>query len=105
MLEELLENGGEKLPTGREGIIFSGHGRHTWHEVAQGVANACFEAGRVPDNTVKSVGLNEATRIFDMGVDEPNIPELALCSNPRTVSTVARGLGWKPTRAQEAWRQ
>ncbi|KAK6856204.1 hypothetical protein PG995_008355 [Apiospora arundinis] len=105
VLAEVLQDGGARLPTGKEGIIFSGNGRHTWHEVAQGIADACYAVGRVQDKTVKSVELDEAARFFDMGIDDPNIIELGLCSNSRTVSTVARGLGWKPVRAQEAWMQ
>ncbi|KAK8066531.1 hypothetical protein PG997_013278 [Apiospora hydei] len=103
VLDDILQSGGRRLPTGKQRIVFSGNGRHTWREVAQGVADACHAAGRIKDNTVKSVELEEGAKLFDMGVEDENVVELGLCSNSRTVSTVARGLGWKPTRGREAW--
>ncbi|KAK7966556.1 uncharacterized protein PG986_000833 [Apiospora aurea] len=103
ILDDILQSGGRKLPTGKQGIVFSGNGRHTWREVVQGVADACYAAGRIKDNTVRSVELEEGAELLDMGVEDENVVELGFCSNSRTVSTVARGLGWKPTRGQEAW--
>lgn len=40
VLIEFLENGGERLPKGREAIIFAENGRHSWGEVARGIADA-----------------------------------------------------------------
>ncbi|KAF2679669.1 NAD dependent epimerase/dehydratase family protein-like protein [Lentithecium fluviatile CBS 122367] len=100
----ILEHGGKDLPNGKKGIIFSGNGRHSWLEVAQGVTDACYEAGWIKSKDVKSVNLSEGAKILSayMGGPLEDIVELGLCSNSRTVSSVARSLGWKPTKGEEA---
>lgn len=107
LVVEVLERGGEGLPTGKRGIIFSGNGRHSWMEVAQAAADACYEEGKAADRRVESVGLAEGTRFMTSYLPQANedIVELGLSSNSRTVSSVGRRLGWKPTRGEEAWRQ
>jgi nucleoside-diphosphate-sugar epimerase len=102
---EVLEKGGKGLPTGKEGIIFSGNGRHTWMEVAQAVADTCYEEGKIKEREVEGVGLAEGTKILGGNMMNEMMVELALCSNARTVSSVGRKLGWKPTRGEEAWKK
>lgn len=51
VLFDILEKGGSGLLTGEKGIIFSENGRHLWMEVAQGVANECYEEGVVSVHT------------------------------------------------------
>ena len=102
----VLEKNGKDLPTGKEGIIFSGNGRHTWMEVAQAVADACYEEGKIRDRQVESVGLAEGAKLLTIaGQTDEHIVELGLSSNSRTVSGISRNLGWKPTRGEEAWRR
>lgn len=99
---------GAKLPQGKKGIIFSANGRATWGEVAQGVADACFEAGRVKSKEVDHVDMERGAEIFSGYLGErvsPEHLELGLSSNSRTVASVAKGLGWKPSRGEDAWRQ
>ena len=75
-------------------------------EVAQGVANACYEEGRIESGNVESLNLSDATTLLSPNLfdaDEMTI-ELALCSNSRTVSSVGRSLGWRPTRGEQAWK-
>ncbi|KAI2636869.1 NAD dependent epimerase/dehydratase family protein [Hypomontagnella submonticulosa] len=103
-VKRIVENGGEGLPSGKKGIIFSGNGRHTWLEVAQGVADACFEEGKIPDRQVQSLSIPEAVSTMLEGLADERVIELAISSNSRTVSTVGRSLGWKPTRGEEAWK-
>lgn len=107
LLAEVLVDGGERLLMGKRGFVFSSNGRHSWREVAQVVADACHGAGIMQDNVVQSVGLRgAAVALFGYsGVDDPNIVEMGYCSNPRTVSTVARSPGWRLIRGQEAWKQ
>ncbi|RYN74991.1 hypothetical protein AA0120_g12175 [Alternaria tenuissima] len=102
---EILERGGKALPTGQKGIIFSGNGRHTWMEVAQGVADACYEEGKIKDGSINSVGLAEGAKILAAAMPMMNehMVEMALCSNARTVASVGKRLGWKPSRGAEAW--
>ncbi|KAI0828433.1 NAD dependent epimerase/dehydratase family protein [Hypoxylon sp. FL0890] len=102
VVRRILEQGGEGLPTGKKGIIFSANGRHSWLEVSQGIADACYEAGQITDRQVHPVGIEDMAKLF-MG--DEDIAELGLASNSRTVSSVARALGWKPTRGEEAWKR
>ena len=103
---DIIEKGGKALPTGKKGIIFSDNGRYTWMEVAQAVADVLYEEGKITDKRVESVGLAEGAKVLAISgqVDE-TLVELGFSSNSRTVSSVGRSLGWKPTRGEEAWRQ
>ncbi|KAI1765483.1 NAD dependent epimerase/dehydratase family protein [Hypoxylon sp. FL1150] len=106
VVRRILEGGGEGVPTGKEGIIFSGNGRHTWNEVAQGAADACFAEGKIASPELQSLTLAEGSKVlaFSFGdFDTEEITERAFASNSRTVSTVGRKLGWKPSRGDEAW--
>ena len=103
VLLDMLEKKGADLPFGKKGIIFSGNGRHIWSEMAEGVAKAAYEAGKIPKSEVKSVSLDEAANIFPHGSGVR--VELGLSSNSRTESTVGRKLGWKPTRGKETFRK
>ncbi|KAL4744892.1 hypothetical protein BDW72DRAFT_199163 [Aspergillus terricola var. indicus] len=40
VVQEILERGGEALPTGKKGILFSATGRHSWLEYSQLIADA-----------------------------------------------------------------
>ncbi|XDG09087.1 hypothetical protein ABKA04_008702 [Annulohypoxylon sp. FPYF3050] len=104
ILRRILENGGEGVPTGKKGIIFSGNGRHSWLEVAQGVADAFHEKGLLADREVQSTGVPDIKKILGIdGVADETV-ELSFASNSRTVASVARSLGWNPTRGEEAWK-
>lgn len=103
LVEEILENGGERLPRGKKAILFASNGRHTWMEVAQRVAHAMGEEGRVVN-----LSLEEGAQAFKAYVDlvggeDSTELELGLCSNSRSVASVARSLGWKPSRGEEDW--
>jgi nucleoside-diphosphate-sugar epimerase len=107
VLLEILQNEGRALPKGRKGIMFSENGHHSWMEVALGAAAACYEESKIADKEVESVSLSEAKGLLslDIGVVDEDVVELGLSSNSRTVSSVARSLGWRPTRGEEAWNQ
>ena len=103
VLLNILEKGGADLPFGKKGIIFSGSARHTWRELAEGVAEAAYKAGKIKSPEVKSVTLDEGVNLFPHG--SAMRVELGLSSNSRTQSTVGKKLGWKPTRGAEAWKE
>jgi hypothetical protein len=67
-------------------------------EVSQEVADACFAEDKITENRVKSVGLSEGAKILSSYLDhvDETMIEVGLASNSRTVSSVARSLGWKP---------
>ncbi|KAI1090185.1 NAD dependent epimerase/dehydratase family protein [Rostrohypoxylon terebratum] len=105
VLRRIIENGGEGVPTGKKGIIFSANGRHSWLEVSQAVAAAFHEKGVFADQEVQSIGLADIMRISGADGFTDQIVELAFSSDSRTISSVGRSLGWNPTRGEEAWKQ
>lgn len=103
VVNEILEDGGARLPQGKKAILFASNGRHTWEEVAQRVAYAWKG-----DDRVASISLEEAAKVFKSYVDlvggeDLTELELGLCSNSRSVASVARSLGWEPTRGDHEW--
>ncbi|KAF2642725.1 NAD dependent epimerase/dehydratase family protein [Massarina eburnea CBS 473.64] len=107
LVEEMLKDGGTALPSGKNGILFSANGRHSWLEVAQEAVDACYEQGKATERRVEKVSLAEAAQKLSsyLGqVDEQNV-EIGLSSSSCTVSSVARDLGWKATRGDKAWKQ
>ncbi|KAI1457532.1 NAD dependent epimerase/dehydratase family protein [Annulohypoxylon moriforme] len=106
VVRRILEQGGEGVPTGKKGVIFSGNGRHSWLDVTQGIADACFEKGVLADREVKNISAAEVKKILGVGdIMADDIVELSFASDSRTVSSAARALGWNPTRGEEAWKR
>ncbi|KAE8845514.1 hypothetical protein PTNB73_01499 [Pyrenophora teres f. teres] len=103
VLEEILSKDGACLPTGKQGVVFSAHGRHTWIEVSQAVADAAFEAGLVKNKTVRSVSLADGAKLMTSGVEQ--IAELGFASTCRTRSNIAKNLGWCPKAGVETWER
>lgn len=111
---EILENEGKSVPTGKKGIIFSANGRHSWAEKAQDIADACYAEGAIPEKTVTRLSLEEGTKTLaphlgffseeQLRKEGPRLIETGFCSNARTVASVARKLGWAPSRGDEAWK-
>lgn len=117
ILLEILEKEGKAVPTGKKGILFSANGRYTWLEFAQGVADVCFEKGLISDKTVARLSLEEGARHFAPAVgalldggeqvskEALQLVEVGFSSNARTVASVARKLGWAPSRGEEEWKK
>jgi ABC-type taurine transport system ATPase subunit len=103
VLREILSKDGASLPTGNQGVVFSAHGRHTWVDVSQAVANAAFEAGIVKNKTVRSVSLADGAKLLTGGVEQ--VAELGFASTCRTRSEIAKKMGWCPRAGAEAWKQ
>jgi len=107
VVEKIVDKNGEGVPAGRKGILFCANGRHSWKEVAQGVADALVEAGKMEDRTVVSMGLADAAKVSAAvnGMTNEDMIEAGIASNSRTVSTVGRKLGWVPIRGDEFWKK
>ncbi|KAK4443607.1 hypothetical protein QBC34DRAFT_416876 [Podospora aff. communis PSN243] len=108
VVEAIADCDGEGVPTGKKGILFGGNGLHSWRDVAQGVADACFDAGEITDRTVLSVSIADATKAAAAelnGTMDEDIVEAGFASNARIVATVAKKLGWVPTRGVEIWQK
>lgn len=110
VLLRIIDQGGDGVPFGRKSIIFSGNGRFSWGEAAQGAADAAYEAGKIKTREVKSVGLEDGAEIFLKGWDVSaghgkQLMEQGFSSNSRTESAIARKLGWRPVKGAEAWKE
>ncbi|KAI2607317.1 NAD dependent epimerase/dehydratase family protein [Hypoxylon fragiforme] len=108
LVQLMLEKRGEGIPTGKRGILFSGNGRHSWREVAQGVADVLYEEGKIANREVQEASLAEVARVLTESTGQPLTEELVergFSSNSLTVASVARKLGWKPTRGEDAWKK
>jgi nucleoside-diphosphate-sugar epimerase len=95
--------GGRGLPFGKQGIIFSAAGRHSWAQVAKEVAQAAYDAGAIKSAEVKSVTLAEGAKALTGGNEV--VAELGLSSNSRTRADFAQSLGWKPEKTEEDFRK
>ncbi|KAI0161775.1 NAD dependent epimerase/dehydratase family protein [Hypoxylon sp. FL1284] len=111
LLAARVAEGAAGVPHGKKGIIFSGNGRHSWLEVAQRVADACHAEGKIASTSLERLNLADGGKFFKFDIDmemadseNEVMVELGFASIARTVSTVARGLGWKPTRGEDAWK-
>lgn len=52
---------GEKIPSGKEGMYFADGGRHTWKDVATGIAEAGFALGKLTTKEPASITLDQAS--------------------------------------------
>ena len=95
--------GGQGLPFGKQGIMFSGAGRHSWGEVANEVAQAAYDAGAIKSTEVKSVTLEEGAKALTGGNEL--LVELGFSSNSRTRADIAQSLGWKPEKTDEDFKK
>jgi nucleoside-diphosphate-sugar epimerase len=90
-----------QVPTGKEGIIFSGSRRHTWREVSQHVADEAYAKGKISSPAIQELS---NAQIGDLFGDAARV-ELGLASNSKTVASVARRLGWQPRHGDESWKR
>lgn len=68
---------GEEIPSGEQGFYFSGNGRHTWKDVAQGVGDALLAVG-VGEGEIKKISLEEGAERWTNG--DTLFAELAFAS-------------------------
>lgn len=59
---------GEPVPSGEQGIIFSGTGRFAWLGLSKRLAEALFKLGAVKSDEVKSVSVEEAAGKWGSGL-------------------------------------
>ncbi|KAL9004024.1 MAG: hypothetical protein Q9188_003137 [Gyalolechia gomerana] len=93
------KDGMQGFPSGERGIYFAGTGRHTWGELARGIAKAMYEVGGVKTDEVRRVGLKETAETWTGG-DELAC-ELNFGSNIRTQADTSRSLGWQPKKTKK----
>jgi NAD dependent epimerase/dehydratase family len=92
LVARLLE--GVEVLRGEEGVLFVENGEHSWLDVAQGVAKAGHELGRLPTEEVKSISLQEAMHKLDWGTEVWT--ESGFAASSRISADFGREkLGWK----------
>lgn len=92
-----------KVPVGESGFVFSATGMFTWKEVAEGIAKAGVEMGKLKTAATRSVSLEEAAKKWVDGNEQ--LCELGFASNARTSAVIGRELGWQPKRTKEDWER
>ncbi|KAI0117929.1 NAD(P)-binding protein [Nemania sp. FL0031] len=95
--------GQRAVPVGETGILFSGTGRFTWKEVAEGIGKAGLSLGKLEDAETRSISLEEAANKWVGG--DKQLCELGFASNARTTAEIGKELGWKPSRTRKEWEQ
>ena len=115
VLRKMVEDNGAGVPFGKRGIIFSANGAHLRLEQTEDSVQGAYKYGLISDTTISHIDLDEGARKFGPTVGIVNAKEnmeaaksfveTAFTSNARTISTVARSLGWKPSRGEDAWKQ
>ena len=95
--------GQRKVPVGEKGIVFSETGSARWREVAERIAKAGVEFGKLKTAETRSVSLSEAARKW-VGENE-QLCEVGLAINSRTRAELGRQLGWRPKKTREDWEQ
>lgn len=104
VLLNILEKHGADLSFNKKGIIHSGTERHHWIDIAKGVAEAAYEEEAITTPEVKSLTLQEAAATMPSPYDSETRCEISLSSNSRTKASVAKKLGWKPSRGKQAFQ-
>jgi hypothetical protein len=71
------------------------------------VADACVAAGEIKSAEVQQMSLEEGSAVFYEFLEKisPEHVEAGLSSNSRTVASVAKRLGWKPSRGEDDWKR
>lgn len=115
IVRRLVEDNGAGVPFGKRGIIFSANGAHSRLEQTKDSVEGAHKHGLISDTSISHVDLDEGARKFGPALGITNVEnnmkearsfvETAFASNARTVSTVARNLGWRPSRGDDAWKQ
>ncbi|PON28840.1 hypothetical protein TGAM01_v201948 [Trichoderma gamsii] len=95
--------GRRAVPVGEKGYIFSGTGTFAWKDVAQWIAKAGVQLGRLNDTETKSISLEEAADKWVRG--DKQLCELGFASNARSRAEIGKELGWKPTKTKADWER
>lgn len=78
LVAKILKGETDNLAFGKKGIYFANTLRHSWKELAEGIAKSCYEAGRFGSPKTQSLTLKEAADIYTGG--DEYIAEVGLAS-------------------------
>ncbi|RYP65593.1 hypothetical protein DL771_008247 [Monosporascus sp. 5C6A] len=97
-MRRVVEDGGCDLPRSRAGIVFPINGCTTMQNIAWRCIDAAFDSGVLPRN-------DEGPRDREVRTMDLDVAEVGSAGHRLTQGTVARKLGWEPTRGEKAWTQ
>lgn len=124
LVAKILKGETDKLAFGRKGIYFANSLRHSWKELAEGIAKSCYEAGRFESPKTQSITLKEAANIYTGG--DEYIAEVGLASkyvyiqstrscfscmltffssSSLTNADLSREIGWAPKMTEADFQQ
>ncbi|KAH7463985.1 hypothetical protein FOMA001_g17852 [Fusarium oxysporum f. sp. matthiolae] len=93
---------GVPVPSGKAGIFFSAAGRHSWRDLADGIAEAGFKLGALVSPMSKEINIEKAAPAWTGGLSD--FVEIGFGSNATTRADKARDLGWEPRRTEADWQ-
>ncbi|KAI0413245.1 hypothetical protein F5X98DRAFT_352464 [Xylaria grammica] len=101
LLKKILNN--EDIPTGLKPFFFVQSIRHSWKELAEGLAEAGLKKNILKSTETQSIGLAEAAGKYTGG--STHLAEIALASNSVTKADLALEMGWKSQKTEADFRQ
>lgn len=104
VVEEVVENGGKGVPSGRAGIVFPCVGMVKIVDIAWDCVEAVARKGIIQTKEVKEVDLDTVADHFGNGDLGRHIAAIGWAGHWNTIGTVGeKNLGWKPEHRKEAW--
>ncbi|KAI0542839.1 hypothetical protein GGR58DRAFT_452141 [Xylaria digitata] len=101
LLAKILKN--EEIPIGFKPYFFIQSIRHSWKELAEGLAEAGFKKNILKSTATRSIGLAEAAAKYTGG--DAHLAEIALASNSVTKADLALEMGWKAQKTEADFQQ
>lgn len=102
--EEVVEDGGRRVPSGKGGIVFPCAGMVNMVDIARDCVEAVARKGIIQNKEVKQVDLDTVAPYFGGGDFGTHIAAVGWGGHWNTIGTVAeKKLGWKPVHRKEAW--
>ncbi|KAI0117882.1 NAD(P)-binding protein [Nemania sp. FL0031] len=101
LLGKILKN--EHVPTGPKPFFFIQSIRHSWKEVAEGLAVVGAKKGLLQSTKAQSIGLLEAAEKYTGG--DAYLAEVGLASNSVTKADLAHEMGWTSRRTEADFQQ
>ncbi|KAJ8128097.1 hypothetical protein O1611_g5540 [Lasiodiplodia mahajangana] len=101
LLGKILKN--EQVPTGPKPIFFIQSIRHSWKEVAEGLAVVGAKKGLLKSAEAQSIGLPEAAEKYTGG--DAYLAEVGLASNSVTKADLAVEMGWTSRKTEADFQQ
>ncbi|KAI0197167.1 hypothetical protein EV127DRAFT_355777 [Xylaria flabelliformis] len=101
LLGKILKN--ETVPTGRKPFFFVQSIRHSWKELAEGIAAAGVKNGALKTTETQSIGLSEAASKYFSG--DADLTEIAFASNSINKADLAHEMGWRSQRTEADFQQ